>query len=81
VGVILLWVGVFPRESLNPVGAALPAAGWLDCLPRASGRPPGGGSRPSRCRLLLGRPSCRPERDSCLSPAASCPRQQLFVAG
>jgi hypothetical protein len=22
VGVILLWVGVFPRESLNPVGVA-----------------------------------------------------------
>jgi hypothetical protein len=22
VGVILLWVGVFPRESINPVGAA-----------------------------------------------------------
>jgi hypothetical protein len=24
VGVILLWVRVFPRESLNPVGAAQP---------------------------------------------------------
>jgi hypothetical protein len=25
VGVIVLWVGVFPRESQNPVGVALPA--------------------------------------------------------
>jgi hypothetical protein len=29
VGVILLWVGVFPRESLNPVGAALLLSHWV----------------------------------------------------
>jgi hypothetical protein len=80
VGVILLWVGVVPRESLNPVGAALlaglPASGLgpparrrvaAESLPSPAGPP----LLPPRARLL-------PVAGGLLPPSAALCR---WVAG
>eukprot|EP01049_Picozoa_sp_SAG25_P000177 SAG25_NODE_5_length_29351_cov_43.404335_35_plen_56_part_00 len=53
-GVILLWVGVFPRESQNPVGVALVLVLKFD---GRSIRPIGGNDKTARSAAKMWRPA------------------------